>query len=169
MRPPTRPSKRKKHVANIIYRIQYRTVARGPFHRLLSLTSGLRTSRVHKTFEFLGHRQPEWAAGSGVARLPAVTTVVGASGACFMPLGPSGSSLQEPCLSARCLTSSSSAIAKYRRVACFQGDRQLGDVNRGVVLGVGSTERCQGEVIGNKVARSLFKLWSAQCDLSSES
>jgi hypothetical protein len=90
---------------------------------------------------------------------PAVATVVGTSGVCFMSLGPSRSSLREPCLSARCLMPPSSAIARHRRVAGLQSEEQLGDVDGGVVLGVGSTECRQGEVVGNKVSRSLFELW----------
>jgi hypothetical protein len=44
---------------------------------------------------------------------------------------------------------------RYMRL---RSEGQLGDVNGGVVLDVGSTE-CQGEVVGN---RSLFELcqWS---------
>jgi hypothetical protein len=68
-----------------------------------------------------------------------------------MSLGPSRSGLREPCLPARCLTPSSCAIASYRRVAGLRSEGQLSDVNEGVVLGVGST----GEVVGNKVPRSL--------------
>jgi hypothetical protein len=94
-----------------------------------------------------------------VGHFPAVATVLGTSDACFMSLGPSSSSLREPCLPARCLKPSSCAIARSRRVAGLWSEGQLGDVNEGVVLGVGSTECRQGGVVGNKVPRSLFELY----------
>jgi hypothetical protein len=54
--------------------------------------------------------------------------------------------------------------------AGLRSEGQLGDVNGDIVLGVGSTECYQGEVVGNKVPRSLRLFeWSVQtaCDLSS--
>ena len=44
-------------------------------------------------------------------------------------------------------------------MAGLRSEGQLGDVNGGVVLGVGSTGCRQGEVVGNKVPKSLLELY----------
>jgi hypothetical protein len=118
--------------------------------------------------EFLGHRQPQRAAGNGVGRFPAVATVVGTSDACFMPLGPSLARALPACALFE--------VVQLRDCEVSGGgglwsEGQLGDVNGGVILGVGSTECRQGEVVGNKVPGSPFELcqWSfwTDCDLIS--
>jgi hypothetical protein len=72
--------------------------------------------------------------------------------------GASRSSLGEPNVAIRCLTSSSWAVARYRRVAGLCGEGQHGVVNGGVVSGVDSTECRHGEVGRNTVPRSLCEL-----------